>query len=82
MNLTKIPAKIAIGLIQVYQKTFSPDHGPLRSLYPYGYCRFYPTCSEYSKISIQRHGLVEGVALSFLRILRCNPFTQPKVDLP
>jgi len=45
-----------------------------------GGCRFTPTCSEYSVMAIRRFGIIKGAYLSFLRILRCNPFTRSKVD--
>jgi hypothetical protein len=45
-----------------------------------GQCRFYPTCSHYAEDAIRRHGAMRGVALSFWRVLRCNPFTPGGVD--
>jgi len=67
--------RVAMMIIRIYQKTLSPDHGVLRKLYPYGYCRFYPTCSEYGHESINRHGLIKGGFLAVKRIIRCNPFS-------
>jgi len=77
-----LPAYVAVFLIWVYQKTISPDHGPLKYFFPHGYCRFYPSCSEYGKQSIKKHGLVLGVFKGGYRILRCNPWNQGGVDLP
>ncbi len=37
-------------------------------------CRFEPTCSTYAIEAFQEHGFLRGLALSFYRILRCNPF--------
>lgn len=37
-------------------------------------CRFSPTCSEYTKIAITRHGILRGIVLSFGRIIKCHPF--------
>lgn len=64
------------ALITAYQKTLSPDHGPLKHLYPYGYCRHSPTCSEYAKEQLQKRGAVIGTLLAIKRILSCNPFTK------
>jgi len=71
-----------IFLIWVYQHTLSPDHGPLKVLFPHGYCRFYPSCSEYGKQSIKKHGLIAGVLKSVWRVVRCNPWNKGGVDLP
>lgn len=72
--------RLLISGITTYQKTLSPDHGPRKLLYPYGYCRHYPTCSEYSKLAIQKHGSIKGVGISLLRIVKCNPLSKPSVD--
>lgn len=37
-------------------------------------CRFYPTCSQYSIEAIQKFGVVKGVGLAVIRILKCHPF--------
>jgi putative membrane protein insertion efficiency factor len=67
----------AIKLIELYQATFSPDHGLLRHLFPYGYCRHHPTCSAYGKQVIVQHGVIIGAGKIFWRVLRCNPWTKP-----
>ncbi len=67
-------------LIRLYQKTLSLDHGPLRFLYPYGYCKFYPTCSEYAHQALGKHGFWKGWGLAAKRILRCNPWSQAGID--
>lgn len=76
MSITK-PILTAIRL---YQRTLSPDTGWFRARHPYGYCRFYPTCSEYAHQAIGRYGLFRGTGLSLLRIVRCNPWHQPGID--
>ena len=53
-------------LIRTYQTLISP-------LLP-STCRFSPTCSEYSKQSLIKHGLIKGSILSVKRILKCNPW--------
>ena len=37
-------------------------------------CRFTPTCSEYAKQAIRKHGPIKGLYLAIWRILRCNPW--------
>ena len=71
----------AAALIFLYQKTISPDHGLARGLYPYGYCRHYPSCSEYSKQSYLKFGFFFGTGLTLKRVASCNPLSEPKVDL-
>lgn len=70
-----------VALIFLYQKTLSPDHGLPKGLYPYGYCRHYPTCSEYSKQSFVKFGFLLGFGLTVKRVTSCNPLSEPKVDL-
>jgi hypothetical protein len=41
-------------------------------------CRFPVTCSNYAKISIQEKGVVKGGYLSFVRVLKCQPFYKGK----
>lgn len=80
--LLSLPKKPIIWLIKLYQKTLSPDHGPLKARFPHGYCRFYPTCSEYSYQVIKKRGLSIGLIKSIWRILRCNPWNKGGVDVP
>jgi putative membrane protein insertion efficiency factor len=72
--------RLLLGAIALYQQTLSPDHGLLRGRFPHGFCRFYPSCSEYMRLSILRHGLFRGLWLGMGRVLRCNPFRVPGVD--
>ena len=74
-------AKILIFFINLYQKTLSPDHGWFKAKHPHGYCKYYPSCSEYSKQSLQKYGFFLGLGRSFKRILKCNPWSQGGVDL-
>ena len=69
-----------IKIIKIYQKTLSFDHGPMKKLYPHGFCRYYPSCSEYSIQALQKYGLFKGLYLSFWRILRCNPWSKGGID--
>ncbi len=72
---------IIITSINLYQKTLSPDHGLFKSRYPYGFCRHYPTCSEYTKQAFIHQPIIRAFGLSTKRILSCNPFVQPRVDM-
>ncbi len=63
--------KFLIFLINCYQKIskFTPKN-----------CRFYPTCSEYTKQAIQKYGIFKGVWLGVKRICRCHPFSDGGYD--
>ena len=37
-------------------------------------CRFTPTCSEYARQAIIKHGPVRGLWLAVRRLLRCHPW--------
>ena len=63
--------KFLIFLINTYQNTPSHTHGM---------CRFYPTCSEYTKQSIEKYGSLKGLLLGIKRILRCHPFGKSGYD--
>jgi len=73
-------AMLLIFFIRFYQKTISLDHGIFKVFYPNGYCRFYPSCSEYSAQALRKKGLWIGTFLTFKRILRCNPWSEGGVD--
>ena len=55
-----------IILIKGYQKFISPLLGKN--------CRFYPTCSQYSILALEKYGFFKGSFLAAKRILKCNPF--------
>ncbi|MFZ0613619.1 MAG: membrane protein insertion efficiency factor YidD [Desulfobacterales bacterium] len=62
-NISKL---IALALIRGYQLILSPVLGPA--------CRFYPSCSEYARQAVDRHGVAKGSYLAIRRLLRCHPF--------
>lgn len=72
---------IILATIKLYQKTLSPDHGWFKHNHPHGYCKFYPTCSEYAYQAINKRGVIKGISLSILRVMRCNPWNKSRIDL-
>lgn len=64
--------KIFILLITFYQKNISHIFGKK--------CKFYPTCSEYTKQAIEKYGVIRGSVKGIKRILRCNPFSKGGYD--
>lgn len=73
--------KVLLRAISFYQQTVSPDHSG-HSLSPQVGCRFYPSCSEYAKLSIQKDSLPKAVLKIIYRVLRCNPFSKGGIDNP
>ncbi|MGD1975729.1 MAG: membrane protein insertion efficiency factor YidD [Desulfobacterales bacterium] len=72
MILNKFFQIVLVFFVRVYQYTLSPFLGPS--------CRFYPSCSEYARQAIKRHGPLSGLVLAVKRILRCHPFHPGGVD--
>ena len=73
--------KILLKTIRIYQKTLSPDYGIFKGLHPAGYCKFNPTCSEYTYEAINKYGSIKGMALGMKRILKCNPLSKGGDDM-
>jgi len=72
--------KLIIKIIEIYQKTLSPDYGWFKHRYPTGYCKFHPTCSEYCKQSVNKNGVLKGLLYGGWRVLRCNPWSKGGED--
>ena len=43
-------------------------------------CRFYPTCSEYTKQAIIKYGIIKGLWLGIKRISKCHPLNPGGYD--
>ncbi len=72
---SQVLQRLLIYGVRGYQRTLSPDHSWLRPLFPYGVCRYEPTCSEYMIGAIRLHGWY-GIIVGSRRILRCHPFAK------
>lgn len=67
--------KLLIKLIEMYQKHISKwlESKNIN-------CKFYPTCSEYTKQAIQKYVATKGIIIGICRIIRCNPFSRGGYD--
>ena len=67
--------KLIIFFINLYQKHISSwlDFKGIK-------CKYYPTCSEYTKQAINKYGVLKGGILGIKRIIRCNPFSHGGYD--
>lgn len=72
--------QFVVNIIKLYQKTLSFDHGMFKIFYPYGYCRFSPTCSDYTIAAIEKYGIIKGGFKALWRVLRCNPWNKGGYD--
>ncbi|MFI5120363.1 MAG: membrane protein insertion efficiency factor YidD [Thermoanaerobaculia bacterium] len=65
-TLSIAPERAVAGILGVYKRVVSPLLPPA--------CRFTPTCSEYAREAVTRHGIWRGLALAVRRLARCHPF--------
>ena len=66
--------RLLAALLVFYKRRVSPLLPPS--------CRFTPTCSEYARLALLKHGLARGLTLAVWRLLRCQPLHPGGVDLP
>jgi len=57
---------VFLALIRAYQYLLRPMLG--------SNCRFYPSCSDYAREAIERHGALRGLWLAVRRVARCHPY--------
>jgi putative membrane protein insertion efficiency factor len=57
---------LLLALIRGYQYALRPLLG--------ANCRFYPSCSDYAREAVEKHGALKGSWLALRRILRCHPY--------
>lgn len=63
---------LIVWAIRAYQFLLSPWLG--------NSCRFYPTCSEYARQAVEKHGALRGVWLALSRLVKCHPWHPGGVD--
>ncbi len=67
--------KLLIKIINFYKKAISPFFANSGI-----HCKYEPTCSEYTKQAIEKYGIIKGIWLGFIRILKCNPLSKGGYD--
>ena len=63
--------KIILKLLIFYKKYISVG----------SFCRFTPTCSEYTYQAVEKYGVIKGLWLGLKRVLRCRPGGGSGIDL-
>ncbi|MFI4938338.1 MAG: membrane protein insertion efficiency factor YidD [Candidatus Berkiellales bacterium] len=43
-------------------------------------CRFYPSCSHYAQMAIEKYGALKGIYLTGKRVLKCHPWCDGGID--
>lgn len=69
--IVHLPAHALLLLIRIYQRTLSPAL-PVFFGSACG-CRFAPTCSHYAADAIRTRGVIVGVILAAIRLVKCTP---------
>jgi putative membrane protein insertion efficiency factor len=65
---------ILLLVLKFYQKFLT--------IFSFGSCRYYPTCSEYSKWQFENNSILLAFYYSFTRILKCNQLFDGGFDYP
>lgn len=61
-------------MIRIYQKFFS--------VFSYGSCRYYPTCSQYAIWQLENNSFFKAIYFTIIRILKCNQLFKGGFDYP
>ncbi len=78
--MVDVMKRLILLLIRLYQHTLSLDHGLLGKVLGERFCRFHPTCSQYTYEAIEKHGIAHGSFLGFKRVIRCHPWNDGGYD--
>lgn len=70
--MNQLARKTMVGLLRGYKWAISPLFLPA--------CRYTPTCSEYAMEAVDRFGVMRGLGMAALRLLRCHPFSRGGYD--
>jgi len=60
-------AKAAAFILSAFKILVRPFLGPAA-------CRFHPSCTQYAREALLKHGFFKGAWLSAVRVSKCHPF--------
>ncbi|MFH1894865.1 MAG: membrane protein insertion efficiency factor YidD [Patescibacteria group bacterium] len=66
--------RVFLKIIKLYQNIVSPN---LQKN-----CRFWPSCSQYFYLSIEKYGLSGGLFKGIKRLAKCHPWHEGGIDQP
>lgn len=66
-KISRLARNLLLLLLNLFMLLVRPFLGPR------GVCRFSPTCSQYAKQAIMKHGALKGGYLALKRVLKCHP---------
>ena len=67
-KISRLARNLLLLLLNLFMLLVRPFLGPR------GVCRFAPTCSQYAKRAIMKHGALKGGYLALKRVLKCHPW--------
>ena len=67
-KISRLARNLLLLLLNLFMLLVRPFLGPR------GVCRFSPTCSQYAKRAIMKHGALKGGYLALKRVLKCHPW--------
>lgn len=70
--MSKLLGGFFILLIDIYRIFISPLKPPA--------CRFYPSCSHYTRLAIFKYGPGKGLFLGIKRLFKCHPWNPGGYD--
>lgn len=65
-------ARLLLAALAFYKRAVSPFFA--------GSCRFLPSCADYAREAVIRHGAVRGSWLALTRLARCHPLCAAGYD--
>ncbi len=64
--------KLIVAVLRFYKWAISP-------MLPSA-CRYYPSCSDYTRQAVEKYGPVRGLWMGIKRVARCHPFHSGGLD--
>jgi len=71
-------SKFCLGLVKALLRFYQR----FLSVFSYGCCRYYPTCSQYALENFDKNSFFKASYFTITRILRCNQLFAGGIDYP